>query len=328
MLVKKSALLLLCCHLMGGAVSDFVPTVYKAQSMSSAECTGHHNPFHEEKLIEILQQVEQHIRDQSTTSNHSSCKSILEDNPSAPSGYYNITTTNGSAVQVYCDMEGTHCGGEGGWTRVTYVNMTQPGATCPQGLEQMSFNGSPYCGRFSSGVGCSSALLDTTISYQQVCGRVAGYQYYAPDAFYLGNAASIDGAFVDGLSIMYGSPRKHIWTYAAGFADYSPYGPSCPCNNGSKFQVPSFVGNNYYCESAVSSGYTCSNPNRLYSNDTLWDGQQCGGIEGTCCTHPNMPWFIKTLSETTTEDIELRACTQSNGCYGSVPIFLIEIYVR
>ena len=40
-------------------------------------------------------------------------------------------------------------------------------------------------------------------------------------------------------------------------------------------------------------------------NDPLWDGQRCGGGEAPCCTHPNMPWFIKTLSETTTEDIEL-----------------------
>ena len=221
MLVKKSALLLLCCHLMlhvGGAVCDFSPIVYQAQSMSSAECAGQHNPFHEEKLIKILHQVEQHIRDQSTTSNYSSCKSILDDNPSASSGYYNITTTNGSAVQVYCDMEGTHCGGEGGWTRVTYVNMTQPGATCPQGLEQMSFNGSPYCGRFSSGSGCVSALLNTTISYQQVCGRVAGYQKEAPDAFqyYITHNVDINQPYFDGLAIMHGSPRNHIWTYVAG----------------------------------------------------------------------------------------------------------------
>ena len=28
-------------------------------------------------------------------------------------------------------MEGTHCGGEGGWTRVIYINVTQAGTTCP-----------------------------------------------------------------------------------------------------------------------------------------------------------------------------------------------------
>ena len=121
-MLVKCVLLLLCYHLMlGGAASEFIPSVYPAQSMSSAECTSQHKPFHDEKLIEILQQVKQHIRDRFTTSNHSSCKSILDDNPSAPSGYYYITSPNGSAVQVYCDMEGTHCGGEGGWTRVAML---------------------------------------------------------------------------------------------------------------------------------------------------------------------------------------------------------------
>ena len=62
-------------------------------------------------------------------------------------------------------------------------------------------------------------------------------------------------------------------------------------------------------------------------NDPLWDGQHCGGLEAPYCTHPNMLWFIKTLSETTTEDIELRACTTNEGCTGTVPIFLIELYI-
>ena len=73
------------------------------------------------------------------------------------------------------------------------------------------------------------------------------------------------------------------------------------------------------------SGVSC-----IYSNDPLWDGQQCDGSETPCCTQPNMPWFIKTLNETTTEDIELRVCSQYNDCGTgtSVAIFLIEIYVR
>ena len=68
-----------------------------------------------------------------------------------------------------------------------------------------------------------------------------------------------------------------------------------------------------------------------FPEDPLWDGQQCGGVEAPCCTHPNMPWFIKTLNETTTEDIELRTCSSSSFCDGSgsgAALFLIEIYVR
>ena len=190
----------------------------------------------------------------------------------------------------------------------------------------MSFNGSPYCGQFSSGVGCVSAALSTAIRYRQVCGRVAGYQYHAPDAFFT-SSASIDEAFFDGLSIMYGSPRRHIWTYAVGYAGNTVlpgYGIYCPCNTGSGVTAPPYVGSNYYCESG-SSVALCQN--KVFSNDVLWDGQQCDTIESPCCTHPNMPWFIKTLNETTTEDIELRACTQKTGCDGSGAIFLIEIYM-
>ena len=119
----------------------------------------------DEDLMTALQQIAQQTLSMKQLQGPS-CQSIYSSNPSAPSGYYSITTANGSVAQVYCDMEGSNCGGEGGWTRVTYINMTQAGTTCPQGLEQMSFNGSPYCGRFSSGSSCVSAILNTTISYQ------------------------------------------------------------------------------------------------------------------------------------------------------------------
>ena len=92
------------------------------------------------------------------------------------SGYYNISIVNCSVVLVYCDMEGTNCGGEGGWTRVTYINMTQGGATCPVGLNQRSFNNKSYCG--STGPpGCNGTMFPTLVEYSRVCGRVRGYQY-------------------------------------------------------------------------------------------------------------------------------------------------------
>ena len=52
-------------------------------------------------------------------------------------------------TQVYCDMEGINCDGEGGWTRVAYINMTEPNATCPNGLTLQNFNNisHPLCGR-------------------------------------------------------------------------------------------------------------------------------------------------------------------------------------
>ena len=129
-----------------------------------------------------------------------------------------------------------------------------------------------------------------------------------------------------GLPSHYGSaPRKHIWTYAAGVdlrigSDSS----RCPCNNGSGVDPPPFVGSDYYCESGNNANTCCDFP---YPNDPLWDGQQCPGIEAPCCTHPNMPWFKKTLSETTTEDIELRVCTNQISSSENTPLELIELLV-
>ena len=84
-----------------------------------------------------------------------------------------------------------------------------------------------------------------------------------------------------------------------------------------------YVGTDYYCESGTHS---CC-PVSLFYNDPLWDGQQCGGGGAPCCTHPNMPWFIKTLNETTTEDIELRVCKDHNSP-GDTPLELIELFVQ
>ena len=70
-----------------------------------------------------------------------SCQEILYCFPSAPSGYHKIRTPNCSLVEVYCDIEGTNCGGQGGWMRVTHVNMSQYSASCPEGLEQKVLSG-------------------------------------------------------------------------------------------------------------------------------------------------------------------------------------------
>ena len=130
-------------------------------------------------------------------------------------------------------------------------------------------------------------------------------------------SVTIDGNYVDGVSITYGSaPRKHLWTYAArlAFVDNVIDTRTCPCKYGSIAVVPPFVGSDYYCESAQL--ICCSYP----SANVLWEGQ-CYHTEALCCTHSNMPWFIKTLSETTTDDIELRICNN--------PILdLIELFVR
>ena len=133
--------------------------------------------------------------------------------------------------------------------------------------------------------------------------------------------------YVDGVSITYGSaPRKLIWTYANGAIAGGP-ALNCPYNNGNGVVPPQFVGSDYYCESG-DNDYSCCNYNVLFYNDSLWDGQQCLSEEAPCCTHPNMPWFNKTLSETTTEDIELRVCGDQHVSDEDTLLQMIELFVR
>ena len=165
-----------------------------------------------------------------------------------------------------------------------------------------------------------------------MCGRLRGYQYEVPQAFinYVEESQdSIDGYFLEGASITYGStPRKHIWAYAGGLNLGITNTKICPCNsNGLKNYVPPSVGNDYYCETGNNNDNSVSS-STLYTDDPLWDGQQCVGAEAPCCTHPNMPWFIKTLNETTTEDIEVRICGGGTTNYEDTLLELIELFIH
>ena len=142
-----------------------------------------------------------------------------------------------------------------------------------------------------------------------MCGRIRGYQFGATGAFYR-SSQGIDSYYVDGVSLTHGGAgsRQHIWTFAAGpsevTTDFSNDG--CPCDTAVHSVVPSFIGNDYFCESGVHSDW--SRDFVLYSSDVLWDGQDCTS-NSTCCQLNNPPWFTKNLPIATSDDIELRICT-------------------
>ena len=134
---------------------------------------------------------------------------------------------------------------------------------------------------------------------------------------------TIDKPYVDGVSITHGtSPRKHIWTYAAGQYEDRRITTSCPCSGGTS--PPNFVGSDYYCESGVNFPFSSI----LYSDDPLWDGQDCGGFEGTCCDPPNLPWFCKELPLSTTDYLEFRICGDENLSNEDNPIDLVQLYIQ
>ena len=226
-------------------------------------------------------------------------------------------------VNVYCDMEGTNCNGEGGWTRVAFVNMSEPGATCPTGLTQIEQSNLTLCSREDDNR-LQSAFFKTLHSYSAVCGRVRGYQFGQTQAF-ITYQATIDNVYAEGVSITHGTnPRKHIWTYVAGSVDNEIGSGICLCNNGSIASTPSFVDENYYCESGTDNFQ-----NKLHPNDPLWDGMQCNNLEGPCCKNSNLPWFNTALSERTNDNIELRLLFDTRiRPIGGTPLDLIELYIR
>uniref|UniRef100_A0A1X7UPM3 Fibrinogen C-terminal domain-containing protein n=1 Tax=Amphimedon queenslandica TaxID=400682 RepID=A0A1X7UPM3_AMPQE len=262
--------------------------------------------------------------------NDRSCSEILERSPNATSGYYDITLTNETIVSVYCDMEGSNCDGAGGWMRVGYFNMREPGSTCPPGLYTQTYNNQEFCDKsYSFSNGCSSMFYSSIgLNYTRVCGQVKGYQFGHPDSFINLQQFSItiDGAYSDGISITHGSnPRTHIWTYSAGKEENDTSLLACPCNTGYPGDpLPSFIGNDYYCESATDSVAV----DTFYPNDTLWDGQQCNGLESPCCASSKMPWFLKVLNQSTLDDIEMRICSTESYPDEATPIELVEIYIK
>ena len=118
--------------------------------------------------------------------------------------------------------------------RVADIDMTRPNENCPAGFRKVTASGKTLCG------GQSSSCISTTFSshgieYSRVCGRINGYQHYTTDAFYnyITNGESIDSVFVDGIVLAHGSPRQHIWTFAAGYNQYTTARNRCPCNSNS-----------------------------------------------------------------------------------------------
>ena len=242
------------------------------------------------------------------------------------SGEYTLAfMSNGNRVirKVYCDMDTALCGPDKGWMKVAELDMTVTGSKCPAGLDEGMYGSKKLCGNRASG--CKSTTFNTFgVPYTEVCGFVAGFQYKTPDAFH-GKSARIDSTYLDGISITYGKPRKHIWSYAAGFSSGVANTNNCPCNVGNPDTVPTFVKNNWYCESG--------NPtNRglweFFPNDVLWDGKKCTLLEPPCCTSQYLPYFNTDVEGVTTENIEMRVCHDQGFGDEDVPIESYRFFVR
>ena len=221
------------------------------------------------------------------------------------------------------------CGGSTGWRRVAYLNMSDPSQQCPSIWKEYI---APHrmCGRRSSSGSCEGLTYPTgRVQYDQVCGRIIGYQLGSTDSF-RGSGRSINTYYVDGISVTHGSPCQHIWTFANGLDELSTnYSPAiCPCVTGStnRNNIPSFVGQNYFCESGITQ-WNGTFGILWPDGDPLWDGQGCGPTS-SCCTFNSPPWFNVRLPFPTTDNIEVRICGEHSTIYIDSPIHLIELYVK
>ena len=234
------------------------------------------------------------------TSPAPSCRAIHLLRPYSTSGYYWVTSSNGSSVHVYCDMTES-CGNiNGGLTRVALLNNKTRPRVCTGDFVTVSED--MRCIRNTEDPGCSHIIFPLmNISYSHICGIVEATWFGRPDGFTGNNRSSnttINNNYVDGISLTYGSTsnKNHIWTFIAD--GYLTTKQSCPRN------IPDYLGNSYSC---------LINENLCSSNNS--------------CSHA----FFKQFQKPLTENIEMRLCRdgQRHGVFDSEGLYVgnVEVYV-
>ena len=255
-----------------------------------------------------------------------SCRDVYHRNSGARgnSGLY-IINTNRLHV-VYCDME-LECGGEKGWMRIASVDAAND--SCPSGWNRIT-SPAAACRAITDMAGCHSSHFPThNVPYNRVCGMVIGYQKGSTDGFgsYHYPSRSINGPYLDGVSITYGITRKHIWSYVIGHSKtvkYDPVSPACPCSQFPGQSPPSFVHEHYYCESGrlLDTGLT-----PYYTDDPVWDGNGCP-TENSCCSDPSLPWFYHQIPLTVNKNFEVRICYDEPFSNEGVLVKQFQLYVQ
>ena len=251
-----------------------------------------------------------------------SCKEVYQCNSTAPSGYYWIRTSVG-VVRVYCVMYTTNCGNiTGGWMRAAYIDVTNENNTCPEGLDVTVQVSTRMCTRLHTGGGCTSVTFPTFgVPYTKVCGQARGYQHASPDGFRKFEP-DVNFPDVEGVIVTHGSPRNHIWSFAAGLSKNYSYPENCPCAAPYPGRAaPPFVGEQYFCE----SGNTGPWESQWHLDDPLWDSQGCAS-GSTCCSRGG-PWFSTVLGQEVSDDIEVGMCLDQPAYDEDIGITQLEVFV-
>ena len=164
------------------------------------------------------------------------------------------------------------CGGIG-WAPVVSLDLEDPAHTCPSPWIESATPARSCVAPENINICPGLSFPVSGLTYNRVCGRAVGYAASSVDAFDdYRNLNDIDLPYFNGVSVTHGSPRLHIWSFAAG------HGSRCPCENGGGRLPHTFVGDNYFCDGSY--------------NGALWDGLDC---TTACCTFNSPPWFNVTL---------------------------------
>ena len=228
------------------------------------------------------------------------------------------------------------CGGVN-WTRVAYLNMTDLNQTCPANWTLVTYPGNSgttlrACQR-KNGASCDVAYYSVKGQrYTQICGRIVGNLYGQTEAFnsyVTASAVSINSYYLDGMDITRGNPRQQVWSFASSTSRMT-LAYICPCSNRSlnipTTNVPTFVGSNYFCDCGAPP-YTTEPAGKHYYSHIMWSGTDCPP-DSTCCSFNTPPWFWRVLSNSTTDDIEVRQCANASPSDENVDAMIIEVYIK
>ena len=215
-----------------------------------------------------------------------------------------------SLMAIHCGIYSTN------WKRVVHIDMTNPAAQCPSGLDNDSSNiiKQPVCGKNADKGNCTNVTFPIGCNYTHVCGRVRGYQVGETNGF----RANQD-YFVDGVVITTENREKPLWTYAVSTSATTDNNED-PCSpNKTTDEVPDNtkdkVENNYCCEIRLKteSGW----------NGPLWDGRKHPTRVNECCQNNNF-WFYRQVNDTS-DNIEVKWCSFMEG--SAVFTDILEIWV-
>ena len=246
-----------------------------------------------------------------------SCAAVLAILIPLPSGMYNIRSGDSAMKQQYCMFS---CNGiSDSWTRIAYLNIDENPISCPSELEVRSADTAnpPLCRRDSNIAGCSSVIYPSNgTSYSQVCGTVRLHQQETPDGFQSHNIniprnnQSVNQNYVDGVSLTHGtSPnRAHIWTYTAVIKFGDDIDRCTICDR----DKPFYIGTNFTCTAEHCIAWPCDLTNAIWTN-----GLPCFGNET----------FYRQLSESTTDNIEMRVCRDQGRHDEDILISYVELFV-